>query len=392
VIERIRPLIARATAGNRIVVVVVCAFAVVTIVAAGLLIAVRSGDTARATASPTPSAMPSDSPFPSPSDSPTPIPSPSDTPNAGVTSMPAGWAYSDLDGVAAPADLAHRLPLAVSIGDNAAARPQSGFSSASIVYQSYEESSQDRYMMIFQEGTATDIGGVRSGRHYFVRWAAEYKALYAHDGGDTKTLSVVIPAMRSYFYDENASNGGSCPYHRITTRVAPHNEYTNTAALISCLAQRGYPTTYQGGPGRLFVDDIPAAGRPASQSITVPYNTVSVGYQYDPSTDSYRRLLDGKLQIDPANNQQVYARNIIVMFQTISNDYVDFGIQRVNIGNVGSGQAIVFEEGKAITATWKKASDAALTVLYDSSGVEIPLVRGEIFMQSVPPGTAVAYK
>ena len=374
--------------------VVVCAFAVVTIVAAGLLIAVRSGDTARATASATPSAVPSGSPspFPAASDSPTPIPSPSPSGDLSPTSLPAGWAYSDLDGVAAPADLAHRLPLAVSIGDNAAARPQSGFSSASIVYQSYEESSQDRYMMIFQEGTATDIGGVRSGRHFFVRWAAEYKALYAHDGGDTKTLSVVIPAMQSYFYDEDASNGGSCPYHRITTRVAPHNEYTNTAALIGCLAQRGYPTTYQGGPGRPFVDDTPAADRPASQSITVPYNTVSVGYQYDPSTDSYRRLLDGKLQIDPANNQQVYARNIIVMFQTVSNDYVDFGIQRVNVGNVGTGTAIVFKEGKAITAAWKKTSDAAPTVLYDSSGVEIPLVRGEIFMQSVPPGTAVTYK
>jgi hypothetical protein len=392
VFERIRPLIARATAGNRIVVVVVCAVAVVTIVAAGLLIAVRSGGTAQATASATSSATPSDSPSPSPSDSSSPEPSPSPSGDLSLASLPAGWAYSDLDGVAAPADLAHRLPLAVSIGDNAAARPQLGFSSASIVYQSYEESSQDRYMMIFQEGTATDIGGVRSGRHYFVRWAAEYKALYAHDGGDTKTLSVVIPAMRSYFYDENASNGGSCPYHRITTRVAPHNEYTNTAALISCLAQRGYPTTYQGGPGRPFVDDIPAAGRPASQSITVPYNTVTVGYQYDPSTDSYRRLLDGKLQIDPANNQQVYARNIIVMFQTVTFDYVDFGIQRVNVGNVGTGQAIVFKEGKAITATWKKTSDAALTVLYDSSGVEIPLVRGEIFMQSLPPGTAVTYK
>jgi len=390
--ERIRRAIARATAGNRIVVVVVCAVAVVTIVAAGLLIAVRSGDTAGATASATPSAMPSASASPSPSDSPTPSPSPSDTPNTGATPLPAGWAYSDLDGVAAPADLAHRLPMAVSIGDNVAARPQSGFSSASIVYQSYEESSQDRYMMIFQEGTGTDIGGVRSGRHYFVRWAAEYKALYAHDGGDTKTLSVVIPALRSYFYDENASNGGSCPYHRITTRVAPHNEYTSSAALISCLAQRGYPTTYQGGPGRVFVDDTPAAGRAASQSITVPYNTVTVSYQYDPSTDSYLRLLDGKNQIDPANNQQVYARNIVVMFQTVTFDYVDFGIQRVNVGNVGTGQAIVFKEGKAITATWKKTSDAALTVLYDSSGVEVPLVRGEIFMQSVPPGTAVTYK
>jgi hypothetical protein len=79
------------------------------------------------------------------------------------------------------------------------------------------------------------------------------------------------------------------------------------------------------------------------------------------------------------------------MFQTVSNDYVDHGIQRVNIGNVGSGSAIVFKEGKAIVGTWKKTSDAALTVLYDSSGTEIPLVRGEIFMQSVPPGTAVTY-
>jgi hypothetical protein len=225
-----------------------------------------------------------------------------------------------------------------------------------------------------------------------VRWAAEYKALYAHDGGDTKTLTQFIPAMSKYFYDENASNGGSCPFHRITTRVAPHNEYTNSAALIGCLAKRGYPTTYQGGPGRPFVDDVLPAARPASQSITVPYNTVTVSYQYDPTTDSYLRLLNGKFQIDPANNQQVYARNIIVMFQTVSNDYMNFGIQRIDIGNVGSGKAILFKEGRAITATWKKATNQALTRYYDSSGNEIPLVRGEIFMQSVPPGTAVTYK
>jgi hypothetical protein len=187
--------------------------------------------------------------------------------------------------------------------------------------------------------------------------------------------------------------GGSCPYHRTTTRAAPHNAYTNSAALISCLTKQGYPTTYQGLPTRLFVDDTPAADRPASQSITVPYHTVTVGYQFDPATDRYIRLLNGSNQIDPANNQQVYARNIIVMFQTVTNDYLDSsGIQRINVGNVGSGQAIVFKEGQAIVGTWKKPSDAALTVLYDSSGIEIPLVRGEIFIQSVPPGTAVAYK
>jgi len=394
---RIATAFARTWTGHRIVVIGVSAVAVAAIVAGGVLLAVKSGGTAQATPSASPSASTIAAASPSASDtaiaSNTPVPFPSATPDLGGSApLPTGYAYAALDGVAAPANLANRLPLAVSIGDNAVARPQSGFSSASIVYQSYEEYGEDRYMMIFQEGTSTDIGGVRSGRLYYVRWAAEYKALYAHDGGDTKTLTQFIPAMSKYFYDENASNGGSCPFHRIDTRVAPHNEYTNSAVLIGCLAKRGYPTTYQGGPGRPFTDDALPAARPASQSITVPYNTVTVGYQYDPTTDSYIRLLNGKLQIDPANNQQVYARNIIVMFQTVSNDYMNFGIQRIDIGNVGSGKAIVFKEGQAITATWKKATNQALTRYYDSSGNEIPLVRGEIFMESVPPGTAVTYK
>jgi hypothetical protein len=189
-------------------------------------------------------------------------------------------------------------------------------------------------------------------------------------------------------------SGGSCPYHRITSRPAPHNAYTNSAALIACLPKKSYPTTYQGAPTRTFTDDSPATDRAASQTITVPYHTVSVGYQYVPATDNYIRLLNGQKQIDPANNQQVYARNIVVMFQAVSNDYFETstGIQRINIANIGSGKSIVFKEGKAITGTWKKTSATTLTRFFDSAGNEIPLVRGEIFIQSVPLGTAVTYK
>ena len=60
--------------------------------------------------------------------------------------------------------------------------------------------------------------------------------------------------------------------------------------------------------------------------------------------------------------------------------------------NVGSGKATVFMEGQAIAATWKKTSNTALTRYYDSSGSEIPFVRGEIFMQSTPTGTAITVK
>ena len=381
-------MIQRIWTGHRFVVIAIGAIAVVAIVAAGLLIAAKPSSSPQATATlgPTGSTIA----LASPSDSPTPFPSPTDT--ASVSPLSTGLVYSDLDGVLAPANLAHRLPLAISIGDNPVARPQSGFSSASIVYQSYEEYSQDRYLMIFQEGTATDIGGVRSARPYFAVWAAEYNALYGHFGGDHMVLAQTIPGLYGIIYNMDDLNGGSCPYHRITTRPAPHNAYTNSAALIACVAKKGYPTTYQGAPVRPFVDDTPAANRPASQSITIPYHTVSVGYKFDPATDSYIRLLNGVKQIDPANNRQVVARDIIVMFQTVSNDYVEAGIQRIKIGNVGTGKAIVYKEGRAIAGTWAKTSDTALTRFYDASGNEIPLVRGEIFIQSVPPGTAVNSK
>ena len=103
--------------------------------------------------------------------------------------------------------------------------------------------------------------------------------------------------------------------------------------------------------------------------------------------------MGGKRQIDPANGQQVTARNVIVMFQALSIDpNSEPGHKRPVVANVGSGKAIVFLEGKAIVGTWKKTSNTALTRFYDSSGNEIPLVRGEIFIQSVPIGTAVAYK
>lgn len=363
----------------------------VAVVAAAVLVFVVPGRASQPSPSPSSSPIAIASPSPSPTASPTDSPSPSPSPTVGPSDIPAGWEYSDLDGVAAPSEMAHRLPMALMIDDYVRARPQSGFSTASIVYQAMIDDSSDRYMMVFQESDSSDIGGVRSARPYFVYWAAEYKALFGHFGGDAEALQVVIPANAKNIYNEDDLNGGSCPYHRTTTRVAPYNAYTNSAALIGCLARRGYPTTYQGLPVRTFADDTPADRLPASQSILIPYLAEKIGYQYDPGTNSYLRLVDGAKQIDPANNRQVYARNVVVMFQAYK-IVPSLDKLRPVVTNVGSGKAIVFQEGRAITGTWKKASNTALTQLYDDAGNVIPLVRGEIFMQSVPLGTAVSYQ
>ena len=374
-------MIKRIWTGHRALAIVLLAIAVVAFLVSSLLLVNSTHGTSQASATP----GTTDSPFPSPSDTPMPFLSPTPTINTGPTPLPAGMAYSDLDGVAATTDLAHRLPLAIMVDDNKVARPQSGISSASIVYQAPADGGEDRYMMVFQEGTAKDIGPVRSARPYYVYWAAEYKALFGHFGGDRQSRKVTIPAMANNIYNMDALNGGGCPYRRVSTRPAPHNAYTNSANLIGCAAARKYPATYQKLPTRPFRDDTAAGLLPAAQSISIFYKTGTVGYKFNPTTDSYMRLIGGAPEIDPANGQQVYARSIIVMDQFNTNDYSEPGHVRPDVHNVGSGPVMVFQEGKVIKGTWKKKNNTALTRFYDSSGKEISLVRGEIFIQSRPP-------
>ncbi len=397
-IERLRSALARGPraiariwTGHRIVVIAFSAVAIMAIVATGVLVAAQ-GTTAQATPSATPSPSAAPSPSPTPSDTPTPGPSPSAliASDASPTPLPADWAYSDLDGVAAPMAQAHGLPLAIMIDDNIVARPQSGMSTASIVYQAYADGGEDRYMVIFQERASADIGPVRSARPYYVYWADEYKALYGHFGGDANSLTQVIPANAKYIYNMDDLNGGSCPYHRVTTRSVPHNAYTNTAELIRCAAKKGYPATFQKLPTRPFRDDTPLADRPSSQTISIPYRTGTIGYQYGMAGNDYTRIVDGHIQVDPANGQTVFARTIVVLYQSVTTDPLsEPGHNRPWVNSIGSGSATVFTEGRSIAATWKKSSTTALTRLYDSSGKEIPFVRGEIFFQSVPAGTAV---
>lgn len=384
-------MIKRIWTGHRVLAIALPAIAVVAILVGSLVLVAGASGTSQASATPAASATPT----PVPTDSPTPTPyaSPSPTINTGPTPLPAGMAYSDLDGVIAPSALAHRIPIAIMVDNQTtASRPQSGMSMASIVIQAPNDGTSDRYQMIFQEGTATDIGPIRSTRPYYVLWANEYKAVLGHFGGDLKVLTVTIPQNANNFYNMDGLHGGSCAFHRIKTRVIPHNVYTNTAVMLKCAAKKGYPTTYQGLPTRLFRDDTDPSLLPASQSILIAYRAENVGYQFDPATDSYIRSEDSKLEIDASNKKQVRARSIVVMYQEVGTHYFEPTRARRTVASVGSGPAIVFQEGKQIAATWKKADDTALTRFYDSTGAEIQFVRGEMFIQSIPSSYKVTVK
>jgi hypothetical protein len=344
-------------------------------------------------APPTPSATPSASPAPTATPAPTIAPTPTTAPSETPAPTPE-IAYAALDGMPADPELANRLPIAVMIDDNVVARPQSGFNAASIVYQAPADGGEDRYMLVFQEMDAPDIGPVRSGRPYFVYWAAEYRAGFGHYGGDAKTLQKVIPAASgTLIYNLDAMFGSGKAYHRISTRKAPHNGYTSTAALRVVAAAKKYPAQIVDGLGvRPFKDDAPASERPVKGSINVPYGRGASGYTYDPSTNSYLRSVSGKPHVDAADGKRVVARNVIVLWMRLSYDpESEPGHRRPVLDQIGTGTAWVFRDGAVIKGTWAKKDSGGLTRLYDGAGKEISLVRGQIFIQVVATGTKVTY-
>ncbi|MCD6436198.1 MAG: DUF3048 domain-containing protein, partial [Clostridiales bacterium] len=72
----------------------------------------------------------------------------------------------------------NRKPFALMIDNHVKARPQSGLSSAKIIYEILAEGSITRYMLITDQDTKGDIGPIRSSRPYFLSFAMEYNSLY----------------------------------------------------------------------------------------------------------------------------------------------------------------------------------------------------------------------
>jgi hypothetical protein len=358
-------------------------------VGAGGLMAMSGAPTAHAVPSVPPQATPSAPPAPG---TPRPTPSRSPQPSPSPTPVPE-FLTADLDGLRVDNDLAHRLPIAVLIDDNRVARPQSGFNGASIVYQAPADGGETRYMMVFQEGESADVGPVRSGRIYFAQWAAELRGGISHYGGDRQTRKWIANGNGEILWSIDGMGRGNPAYHRISSRRAPHNAYTSTADLREMVDRLGAPSTISADVHvRPFRDEAPVSERGATQTIRIPYRTGIVTYAYDQASNNYLRSLDGKAQVDPADDRRVTTRNVVVLFMRFSIDTrIEPGHARPVVGSIGSGKAWVFSEGRLVEGTWRKQDSTGPTRLFDKDGLELPLVRGRTFFQIVPTGTKVTH-
>ena len=337
-----------------------------------------------AAVAPTGSAIPATVP---PTPTPTPIPpTPTPTPTPVPTPVPA---VAPLTGRLVTPELAARRPIAVMVDDQWAARPQSGFSEASVVWQAPAEGGIPRYMMIFAEGGPTSVGPVRSARVYFVEWAAEWRAVYVHVGGSPQAMSLLrARGQGQLVYDADEFRWGGTYLWRATDRFAPHNVYTDGKRLRALAGRVGAAPLEEAKPAWRFGPDAALDLRPAGSRIDVAYRQGAFSYRYDRRSNTWRRYVDGKVQRDRANNKVVAPRNVVVM-------EVRFGALgagqhgRLEAATIGSGPAWIATNGTIVQGTWKKTSATSPTRFFDRAGKPVTLTRGQTFVQVMPAGTPV---
>ena len=340
-----------------------------------------------------PSASPTAAPTPVPTAGPTPTPTPTPTFAPTPTPSPTPVLVPDpLTGRPVAPALAARHPIAVMVDDLRPARPQSGFGAAGIVWQAPAEGGIPRYMLLFGADDPPAVGPVRSARHYFVAWAAEWQAVYVHVGGSPQALALLRQSGRGQLvYDADEFRYGGRYLWRIDERSPPHNVYTDGEHLRALAKVVGAKDEVR-RPVWRFEPDAPIADRPVGGTIEVPYPANRVRYAYDRLTNTYRRSVTGERnQVDAATGEVVAPKNVVVLFVRFAP--LDDGStkHRLEAQVTGSGVAYVATNGTVTKGTWRKRRIDAPVELLDRAGRPIPLTVGQTFVQVVPTGTPVRF-
>lgn len=290
--------------------------------------------------------------------------------------------YDRLDGTVSDYDNYRMRPMAVIVENYPDARPQSGLSSAQVVYEALAEGGVTRFLAVFQgTTTAQQIGPVRSARSYFAEIANSWGAVFAHVGGAPDVLADIknghvyskMVDMNEYWNDKY--------FTRVKNKPAPHNVFTSTERIADWLGSQKYQLDGEFRPFE-FKDDEPAATATAV-TITLPFSSAEYegNFTYQPSTNSYLRSTAGKVHVDASTGKQIEVKNVVAMLVPVTDIAGDEKL-RVSVHLTGGGRAVVFQDGRRIEATWQTTDDG--DIRYFAGGGEVPFNRGEIWVSLVP--------
>lgn len=279
-------------------------------------------------------------------------------------------------------------PIAVMIDNHNQAWPQAGLNQAYLVYEVVVEGGETRLMALFKGVTVDKIGPVRSSRHYFLDYAMENDAIYAHYGWSPQAESDIKQ------YNINNLNGiteSETTFWRVKDKSAPHNAVTSTTALLNAAKAKGYKTTSTKKSVLNYVtDEVKLENGQEAKSVTIPHSTLqTVKYEYDEQNQVYKRYARNKAQTDWDTGDNITTKNIIITFcdNYTLDDSENKG--RQGLRNIGTFNGYYITNGKAIKIKCIKEARNTQTKYEDLQGNEIQVNDGNTWINICPKNADV---
>ena len=281
----------------------------------------------------------------------------------------------------------NKRPIAIMIDNNVGNNAHVGLQDAYLTYEIIVEGGLTRIMAIFKDVNTSVIGPVRSSRHYFLDYALESDAIYAHYGwstyaeNDIKALGV---NNINGLYDKG--------YYRNYNVAAPHNVFTSIEDLYNVSTSKGYSTTSNNfsllnyTPDDVNFDSTSDLLTANNVSMNYSYREVR-SYSYDATNGYYLRYMNNSPHTDRDSGEVYHYKNIIIM--KVNNSTLD-SYGRQDLDTVGSGEGYYIANGYAIPITWSKASRSAKTHYYYRDN-ELVVADGNTMIQVVPINSNITF-
>lgn len=303
---------------------------------------------------------------------------------ASVKVVPPTTVASTLSGLPVNPLINARPVTGVMIENSLDARPQSGLSQASVVFEAIAEGGITRFLALFQDTQPDNIGPIRSARPYYEQWALGFDAGYAHVGGSPEAIDDIhswgVKDLDQFY------NGNS--YHRIDSRAAPHNVYTGVPTLVDLQNAKGYTTSKFTGFLRKTKPTKPQTPTAKSIDLAISGPLFNVHYDYDAVSNSYKRSEAGAPHIDADTNTQLSPKVVIALVLPYSLESDGY---HSSYNTLGSGPAFVFQDGIVTTGVWNKADNASQFTFTDSGGAPLPLNAGQTWLSAIDGSDKVSY-
>lgn len=290
-------------------------------------------------------------------------------------------------------ETSNERPIAIMIDNNIGTGKHAGLQESYINYEIIVEGGLTRIMALFKDKNVQLIGPVRSSRHYYLDYALEHDAIYAHFGWSPQAENNIK------LLNVNNINGmfDSTPFTRDPNIASPHNVFTSTQRIRDYLEEKNYsPTSSSWKVLNYSINEIKWETNEAAdaevdnqESEVMLANNIMINYSYyqnrsytyDSNNKYYLRSQNGTAHIDKTTEQQLHYKNIIVM--RVTNRTIDSS-GRQDLDTTGVGTGFYISNGYAKAINWSKETRKSKTVYTYTDGTEVKVNDGNTFIQIVP--------